>query len=123
MDLSGIKAGIRTIDIKHPATGEKTGLSLDLVSLEDDRVKAINRKYQNKAMRGSVTLEDLEEQRLEVIAATIIGWKWEGEAKWGGEKPAYSAAKALEVIKSDGAAFIIRQIDKALGDEAGFFSA
>lgn len=122
MDLSDISAHSRTLEIKHPATGNPTGLVLELVPMEDDRVKAVRRKYQNKAMRGGLSVEDLEEQTFELLAAAIIGWTWNGDLTWNGEKPKYSTAKVIDVLKSKNGPFIIRQVDKALGDEAGFFS-
>jgi hypothetical protein len=100
------------------------GLKVECVSLEDDRVKQIERVIKNRALRGgrnTVTAEKIDDNTIEILAAAIVGWEWDGDLTLGDLKnPPLSK---INVGKLLAVAWIAKQIDQALGDEAAFFSS
>lgn len=123
MDILAIQPSTITIDIKHPASGEPIGLQIECVSLEDDRVKVVERAIKNKALRGgrnSMTAEKIEDNTVDLLAAAIVGWKWDDGLSLGELKnPPLSK---LNVVKLLEVGWLAKQIDTALGDEAAFFA-
>lgn len=123
MDILGIQPSTITVDIKHPATGAPIGLSVECVSLEDDRVKSVERAIKNRALRGgrnTVTAEKIEDNTVELLTAAIVGWKWEAELTLGDLKS--PPLSKINVGKLLAVGWVAKQIDTALGDEAAFFS-
>ncbi|WP_379069369.1 hypothetical protein ACHMW4_03930 [Mesorhizobium sp. UC22_110] len=138
MDILSLQPGNISVEIKHPATGAPIGLTIECVSLEDDRVKAVERQIKNRALRGgrnTVTAEKIEDNTVEILAAAIVGWKWERpllapavgkkEAVYG-EQPNLDGDEnpqltKINVSKLLAVSWIAKQVDTALGDEAAFF--
>lgn len=123
MDILSLQPGNISVEIKHPATGAPIGLTVECVSLEDDRVKAVERQIKNRALRGgrnTVTAEKIEDNTVEILAAAIVGWKWDGELTLGDLKN--PQLTKMNVSKLLAVSWIAKQIDTALGDEAAFFS-
>lgn len=123
MDILAIQPSTISVDIKHPATGAPIGLKIECVSLEDDRVKQVERAIKNRALRGgrnTVTAEKLDDNTVDILSAAIIGWTWADGLTLGDLKnPPLSK---INVSKLLAASWIAKQIDTALGDEAAFFS-
>lgn len=123
MDILAIQPTTITVDIKHPATGASIGLQIECVSLEDDRVKAVERAIKNKALRGGrnvMTAERIEDNTVDLLTAAIVGWIWADGLSLGDLKsPPLSKAN---VGKALALPWLAKQVDTALGDEAGFFS-
>lgn len=139
MDILAIQPTTITVDIKHPATGAPIGIQIECVSLEDDRVKAVERVIKNKALRGGrnvMTAERIEDNTINLLAAAVVGWKWEKPliSPANGKKPAVygdqpdlegdanPAFNRINVGKVLAVGWIAHQIDTALGDEAAFFT-
>ncbi|MGO4835310.1 hypothetical protein AB4144_23940 [Rhizobiaceae sp. 2RAB30] len=123
MDILSIQPQTITVDIKHPSTGSRIGLSIDCVSLEDDRGKQVERLIKNKVLRSgrsTVTAERLEDNTIELLTAAIIAWHWD-EGLTLGELKSPPLNKA-NVAKLLAVSWIAKQVDAALGDEAAFFS-
>jgi hypothetical protein len=124
MDILAIQPTTITVDIKHPATGAPIGLQIECVSLEDDRVKAVERSIKNKALRGGrnvMTAEKIEDNTVDLLTAAIVGWTWaEGLSLGDLKSPPLNKAN---VGKALALPWLAKQIDTALGDEAGFFSS
>lgn len=124
MDILAIQPSTISVDIKHPATGAPIGLKVECVSLEDDRVKAVERTIKNRALRGgrnTVTAEKIEDNTVELLSAAIVGWEWADGLTLGDLKnPPLSK---ITVGKLLAVGWIAKQIDMALGDEAAFFSS
>lgn len=120
-ELTTIVAGPRPLQIKHPATDEPIGLELLLLPDSHEQVRAASRKATNERMfnRGKVTAEKLEAGRIDMLAASIDGWNWEGELTFHGEKPAFSEKTLRQVFKE--LPWVAEQVDYALGDRAAFF--
>lgn len=120
-DLSTIVAAERRIDIKHPATDEPVGLSITILPDTHAQVRAASRKATNDRMlgRGKVTAEKLEASRLDVLVASVGGWRWEGDLTFHGEKPEFSDKVLRQLFKE--LPWVSDQVDLALGDRAEFF--
>jgi hypothetical protein len=76
MDILAIQPSTITVDIKHPATGAPIGLQVECVSLEDDRVKVVERQIKNRSLKGgrnTVTAEKIEDNTIEILAAAGNG--------------------------------------------------
>lgn len=123
MDILSIQPSTIKIDIKHPATAAPIGLVIECVSLEDDRVKTVERSIKNRALRGgrnTVTAEMIEGNTIEILAAAVVGWEWADGLTLGDLKnPPLNKANAAKVMA---VSWIAKQVDTALGDEAAFFT-
>lgn len=129
MDLSEIKPSAHVLDILHPGTGEETGLKIELVSMDDERVKKVQRKWQNAALQRTkrnkkITAEEVEARSNEILAAAMVGIVYGKdangkEATWKGEQPKLTAKLKDEMLSVE---WLRRQIDEALGDSEAFFA-
>lgn len=126
-DISEITAGNASVEIKHPATGERIGLTIHLMHEDSKPLQDLQRKWQNEALktRGrGLTAEKLEVRTLERLVTATAGWEW-GEDENGepctfnGEQPEFSAANVRKVYKD--MTWIKAQVADALTDEATFF--
>lgn len=124
MDLAEIKPVERVIDILHPSTGEKIGVSVAVLSINDERMAAVKRRIQNKRLelerRGkSFKADDLEENEMELLTTAITSWNWEGDIDFHGEKPTFNEKNVKSVLKE--LSWFKQQITEAVGDEKAFF--
>lgn len=124
MDLANLKPVERLIDILHPSTGEKIGVSVTVLSINDEKMAAAKRRIQNKKLeldrRGKTfKADDLEENEMELLTTAITGWNWEGDVDFHGEKPAFNEKNVKAVLKE--LTWFKQQIMEAVGDEKAFF--
>ncbi|MGB3898192.1 MAG: hypothetical protein WA973_06525 [Mesorhizobium sp.] len=123
MDILAIQPSTISVDIKHPASGASIGLTVECVSLEDDKVKAVERAIKNRALRGgrnTVTAEKIEDNTVELLSAAVVGWTWADGLTLGDLKsPPLTKPNVAKLLA---VGWIAKQIDTALGDEAAFFS-
>ena len=124
MDLANLKPVERMIDILHPSTGEKIGVSVTVLSINDEKMAAAKRRIQNKKLeldrRGKTfKADDLEENEMELLTTAITGWNWEGDVDFHGEKPAFNEKNVKTVLKE--LTWFKQQIMEAIGDEKAFF--
>ncbi len=124
MDLANLKPVERMIDILHPSTGEKIGVSVTVLSINDEKMAAAKRRIQNKKLeldrRGKTfKVDDLEENEMELLTTAITGWNWEGDVDFHGEKPAFNEKNVKAVLKE--LTWFKQQIMEAVGDEKAFF--
>jgi hypothetical protein len=124
MDLANLKPVERMIDILHPSTGEKIGVSVTVLSINDEKMAAAKRRIQNKKLeldrRGKTfKADDLEENEMELLTTAITGWNWEGDVDFHGEKPAFNEKNVKAVLKE--LTWFKQQIMEAVGDEKAFF--
>lgn len=102
MDLAQIKPVERQYEVKHPGTGEPTGLILTLACTHDARVKAAIRKANDHYLKhaGDKPSQDqLDAYDHALMAAHITGIEFTGEATWNGETPSYSDKLAREMCE------------------------
>lgn len=128
MELTSIKPQTITLHLKHPETGAKIGVAVELQSLKSEPVKAAERVLKNQALKGgrnNITAEKIDDNTYTLLAACIVSWKFgTGEdgsvAELDGDKaPECNRANKAKLL---GVGWIADQIDAALGDETAFFT-
>lgn len=133
MDLSSFKgraakrdAGI-VVPITHPDTGEKTDMSVTIASYKSERVKKVQRRLANAAMREqrrnpkkAATVDEVEEKAMDIMAAAVIDWS--GFERDG--KPLPCTPENVRAVLTDpDMDFVAEQIDKAAEDDQAFTTA
>jgi hypothetical protein len=87
-----------------PNSDIPTGLVMGIRSASSEQCKAIMRKHTNDQAQGNrakqkrITAEQLENNELESVAASIAWWRWDGDATYNGEKPEFSMKIAVEIL-------------------------
>ncbi len=122
VDISKIEPTSRVIDIKHPSTDKPIGLSLEIVALSDDRVKAAERRGRDKVLRKGVkriSAEVIDDTAEDVVVSSVVGWTWAEGVTFHGEQPKFSTKNVRKVIAE--LDFIREQIDEGLSNTADFF--
>nr|DAU20382.1 MAG TPA: hypothetical protein [Caudoviricetes sp.] len=125
MDIAKLKPAERIIEIIHPATGENVGIRVTVISLVDERMKAVRRRFQNKKIelekRGKTfKADDLEENATELLLNAITGWDWY-DAEFNGEKPVFNEKNVKTVLNEF--SWFKNQIVEAIDDEKAFFQS
>lgn len=123
LDISQIVPKERTVELTHPGTGEKLGITLNLMSADDPRLKRTQRalmdqRSERQRRNKIMTAEEMEAGMIKLLAQTITGWNW-GERKWKGETPVYSTRTAMQLLTES--EWIYKQVNDAVGDVAAFF--
>lgn len=120
-DLSTIVATERTIDIKHPRTGQPVGLRITLLPNSHPNVRAASRKALNERLtnRNKATAERIESVRMDLLVAAIDGWEWRGDLTFRGNKPEAEPAAIREVLAA--LPWVADQLDNEMGDQTEFF--
>lgn len=127
MDLADLKPVERAIEILHPGTDEPIGIRVNLVSMDDPRLKQLRRRFINESQKAAqknkiLDADDLERNSNEVLFAATTGWEWYGEnINFHGEKPEYTKRNFYAVI--DELPWFKRQISEVMDDTKGFFDA
>lgn len=90
-DITEIKSTDRVIEALHPGTGAKVGIQLTLMSVDDERLKTVRRKFIDDRMhaeaRGkTIKAEQIEENQITLNSAAITGWNWYNPTGNEGEK-------------------------------------
>lgn len=127
-DILAIKPTSTTVEILHPGNGKKIGLTVEMVSLDDDRVKSVTRRVTDnrlkKAARGkNFTSEEIEENEINIIAAACVGWEWGNDEDGvpGGfdkKQPEFSNAAVRALLRTT---WVREQLNTALGETERFF--
>lgn len=127
MEVSGIIEYERlyTLELLHPSTEEKIGITMQIRSAGSKEAKAVLRKHadenteraqKRKIIKGSV----LEQQELEKAASYIASWDW-GKNTWRETKPEFSNATAIDLLEAEG--WIYAQVSEAATTIANFTTA
>lgn len=125
MDISAIKPSERTIEIKHPVSGENIGIRVTLMSPDDERLKPTIRAINDKAIylkqRGkSFSADEVESNNIRLMIATITGWEWyTKDVSFKGRKPECNPESIREVLNS--LEWFKKQIDEELSETKSFF--
>lgn len=114
------------IEIRHPATNEPLGLKVRVASYQSERVKKVQRKLANAAIRDqkrnprkTATIEETEEKAFEIVAAAVLSW--DGFER-NEETLECTPENVLSVVEDPNLWFISEQIDKAADDQVAFFT-
>ncbi|MCI2243780.1 hypothetical protein L3067_04055 [Xanthomonas sp. PPL568] len=120
-DLSTLVPQPRDIEIKHPVSDEPVGLSITLLPDTDPRVRAVARKALNERLigKGKLSAEKIEQNRLDMLVASVSGWGWEGDLTFKGSKPDFTESNLRAVLAH--LPWIQDQIDAELVDRSEFF--
>lgn len=124
MDINEIKPTDRTIDIVHPATGDKLGITVTILSIKDPELKEIKRKMTDERLRleqrgKTFKAREIESNTNILLFKAMRDWSWEGEATFKGEKPEFNRKNVLEVLEE--LEWLRDQIDAEVSDEKAFF--
>lgn len=132
-NLSGIKPNERIIEMLHPNDGKKLGVTVTLMSMDDERYIRTKRYYQDQSLKRQQSgrpfkAEEVEANTDNVVFSAMTGWKWEKnedgeEATFGpgeGIKPEFTKKNVLEVFKE--LPWFRRQLDEELGDTINFYT-
>jgi hypothetical protein len=124
MDILSITMSDTTeLELKHPTSGEKIGLTLHLRSMDHPEMKKITRAISDRALklraRGKFfTVDEIEENTSKIISASVYGWEWQEGGSIGGKTPKFDAKELANLLAQKWPA---TQIDEALGDTSRFF--
>lgn len=124
MDFSKLKYSEIVLDIKNPATGENLGLSVTLVSPDDDRVKKVKLQNDNERLvllrRGKdFDAKKVDENVNKMLAACVTGWVWGDEAEYNGVKLDFTTENVMLLLKE--LPWFKKQIEAVVVDDANFF--
>lgn len=125
MDLSKIKPVERLYEILHPATGEEVGITVGIMSLDDDRLRTIKRQIQDKkthleARGKSFTAKQIEENQRMLVFTAMTSWEWRGDANWNNEIPAFNQKNVFEIFET--IPWFLTQLSNEIGLTESFFS-
>lgn len=140
MELSKLKPSERKIEILNPGTKEPIGLRVDIVHVDDERLKKLKRSIQDSRVRLEskgkfFKAEDIENNTDELVFTAMTAWEWynptgvqgdkgfdaEKQPKWNGEvNPAFSRKTVMEMFTA--LPWFRDQLLKEMGDEEAFFS-
>lgn len=127
MDISTLIPSERIIEIKHPVKDENLGIRVNIISLNDEKMKQIRRKFINKRIElekkgKSFRADDIESNEIDLLVACITGWDWYGEdITFNGSKPDFNEANVRNVLNTFG--WFKDQVSEAVGDEKAFFQS
>lgn len=124
MDIANLKPSERTIEITDPTTGENLGIRINMVSIDDDRLKAIKRKITDERLRlsqrnKSFSAEQIESNANKILWAAVTGWEWYGEdVNFNGEVPEFSQRNFIAVVEA--LPWFRDQLNEEIEDRAAF---
>lgn len=126
MDISKIVPIERAIEIKHPVTGVNVGISVTLMSPDDERLKPVIREINDKALalrqkNKNFSIDQVEENNMKLMLTTILSWNWYGkDVNFKGEKPEFNSANVKLVLNT--LDWFKKQIDEELAETKSFFT-
>jgi hypothetical protein len=121
-----------SLELRHPVTGDPTGLVLELVSIDHDDLHAAKLDVLKSLKARGLTdaadvIADLD-TKIHVLAAAVTDWKvtsdqWRSTFKtvFGFEDESFSRDKIKALLTHKTAAWIRAQIDTALSESERFF--
>ena len=133
MELTNLKPSDRTIEIVSPLTGQPIGVRVQVVSLEDDRLKRIKRQITDDSLRlqakgKAFKSDEIERNAQMLMFGGTLGWEWynpngdEGEdatPKFNGEIPEFNQKNFISLVTE--LPWFREQIEEAIGDTKSFF--
>lgn len=77
-DIADLVAGTIDLDVRHPATNEKLGLTITIASQDDQEVAKVQRQNSSET--------DSDVQLDNVLMAAMKSFSWAEDANFNGEK-------------------------------------
>jgi hypothetical protein len=137
-DLATIKTTDRTIEMIHPASGERVGVRVNIVSIDDERLMKVKREITDRRLyleaRGkSFKSEDIEQNKNNILFAAMTGWEWynptgkeddegfdpDAQAVFNGTIPDFTKRNVVDVFKV--IPWFSDQINEGIGETKSFF--
>lgn len=146
MDLSNLKPSAIMVDILHPGTGEKLGITVSLSSLMDEKMKKVKRRIQDNGYalqrKGKgYSAEEIDVNTNLIVFTAMDGWSWSkplleeakpatdttaaiaavygDEPSFHGEKPAFTQANVYKVFNE--LPWFREQLEEKTGETKSFF--
>lgn len=126
MDISELVPTERVIEILDPKTDEPLGIRVSLMSISDERLVKLKRKFQDERFkleaRGKTLKgEDLDDNSNDLAFSAMTGWEWYGkDVSFLGQKPAFLKPEVLKVFTK--LYWFREQILAAISEERSFFT-
>lgn len=127
-ELSTILPAERIVNIRDPH-GNETGITVTLMSIDDDRMKRIKRQIQDEKIRlnnrnKDFKAEDVEENSRNLIFNAMTGWNWgldaDGEQNtFRGKVPGFTKPEVFEVFTT--LSWFQQQLVEEISDTKSFF--
>ncbi len=137
-DLSTIKPAALELEIKHPGTGDRLGVRLTLISMDDQRMIKIKRGITDNKLRLDARgkhfkAEDIEDNTNRLYFGATTGWEWynptgnvgddgydaDAMPEIDGEQPDFNQRNFMMVVTK--LPWFAEQIGEALGNSRDFF--
>ena len=124
MDLSKLKPTERVIEIKHPKTQEDIGVSVSILSINDESMKKIKRKIQDERIRleqkgKTFKSVEIEENEDNLLFSAMTSWTWGGDSNYEGQKPEFNLKNVRMIFEA--LPWFKAQVMGAVSDEEAFF--
>lgn len=122
-DISEIQPNEKTVDIHNPQNGDVV-IKVTIMSPDDKRMKPAIRKIQDRALQltrrnKSPKPEELEQNEVEILAAAITKWEWQGDYGFEGEQVEFSRPVAEKILKK--LTWFKEELDENVADTKAFF--
>lgn len=131
VDFSTRKPIERTINIHDPEDeNTKTGITVDLMSIDDDRMKRAKRRIEDRrlqlASKGKTfSAEEINENKNELYFTAMTGWNWgldtDGEPNTFGDEGVPDFSRRVVHLVFETLPWFRDQIEKELGETKEFF--
>jgi hypothetical protein len=139
-DLATIVTASRTIEILHPGTGDRLGVRVNVVHIDDERLAKEKRRITDRRLyleaRGKTfKAEEIEENKNILLFSAMTGWEWynptgepgaEGYDESamptfdGSEQPEFNRKTVFAVLEK--LPWFSDQVNEAVGETKAFFS-
>lgn len=139
-DLATIVTADRAIEILHPGTGDRLGVRVNIVHIDDDRLAKQKRVITDRRLyleaRGKTfKAEEIEENKNILLFTAMTGWTWYNPTGKPGDKgydenatPSFDGAEQPEFDRQTVFAVLKKlpwfsdQVNEAVGETKAFFS-
>ena len=112
-DLAPVAADL---ELLHPITAEKLGVSLKVVGHDSAEFRAAMAAVMKKRVGGHLDPEDIVAQSNDMLASLVVGWP--GDEFFGGP---FSKEAASKIFANPGYAWLANQVDAFTKERANFF--
>lgn len=139
-DLANIQTNDRTIEILHPGNGERIGVRVTVMHIDDERLAKIKRGITDRRLyleaRGKVfKAEEIEENKNNLLFGAMTGWEWYNPTGKEGDEgfdasaaPSFDGDNNPDFNRKNVNAVLTKlpwfsdQVNEAVGDTKAFFS-
>jgi hypothetical protein len=126
MDLATLDIGPKQeegvdVPIRHFKTGEPIGLTIRVAGYDSERVKKARRREADEAVddrRRKFKAAQAEESGLNIIAATVVSWRFDKDVTIDGKQPACTPEEVKRLFRRF--PWMAEQCEAVAGDRAAF---